>query len=120
MDRLDLVATVLPAKLEKTGKCRVASGKWLLGGSCQKIARHSRSREAPEYHIGEAKASGNMCRRYDYGTTAARLQQNQNTRFSLSCRGSREAGLPAVRHWLREVNALTSVMASFAYASAAS
>src|SRR5215469_1464041 len=30
--------------------------------------------------------------RYDYETTMAELQSNQNTRFSLDCRGSRAVG----------------------------
>src|SRR5271166_3438558 len=98
MDSSDLVATALPAQLDKTGKSGVARAKWLLWGFCQKLASHSRSREAPEHQIAEAKASGIMCKGYDYGTTATKLQQNQNTRFSRSCRGSREAGSHAVRH----------------------
>src|SRR6516225_7837098 len=65
MDRADLVAAALPTQLEETGKCGIARRKWLLRGFCQKVARHSRSREAPDHQIAEAKASGIMCR----GTT---------------------------------------------------
>ena len=60
MDRPDLVAAALPTQSEETGKCGIAGRKWLLRGFCQKVASHSRSREAPDHQIAEAKASGIM------------------------------------------------------------
>ena len=81
MDRADLVAAALPTQLEETGKCGIARRKWLLRGFCQKVANHSRSREAPDHQIAEAKASGIICRGYDYGTSATKLQQSKILAF---------------------------------------
>jgi hypothetical protein len=67
LDRSHPAAGAPSAQFEKTGKCCVARGKWLLGGLCQKVTDHSRCREVPKHQIAGAKASGIMCgvRRWD-------------------------------------------------------